>query len=669
MIEFGQPIALWSGLAIGLPIFAHLAYQKISEKFSFSTLRFLETSTLPRTGRRQPSDWLLLLLRILLFLMITLLLSDPYWRTPPPDIPVPQGGDERWLLFDTSPSMAGWNAWGSLENTLLSRMAEEPDANFGLLFPQESSLRENSLGSSLDEIRTTLQSAQLQPYSYGIQAMIDRVIELFSEGSRSRKVILFSDFQKSSWQEVSGTLASHDIDLELIPLGHSSGLWSHRTGNRGVIETKVAPAGSGKIRVWSLIKNWDSNLSEVQVSLLAGGQVREVVEVSLPPLGSAQVQFHLPAEDFSQALVRIEGGDSYPLDDNQSLWLLPPPPRTFGFWSQSHSDQDDTLEQKYLKTAIESMGQGDWDRWELDQKSANKLRNGTDLLGPDFLVIPGLSGWFKDENLADPLEQYLEKGGTVLITPSSLSHIQLNQSLKDTGLLDLTFESFEKIKPGIDPFRFDLVPEKSPLSEVFFGVAARDLYLTQIFQFCSTPFPENLQVPLHDRSGRPLFVIRPYPNGGKLCFSAFRILPKWTDLPMRKSFLPLLVELCSLNPPEDLEGGSLRIESGESWESSHVSFRGSQAGLFQVDGRRFEVVYPFAESIPEVMARAELADALLGHAQSDDSKVTNDLLSDASDRTSLWLWFALLVAGLFCLEMILSSPRSVLSRSQEVPLA
>ena len=467
MIEFGYPTALWTGLAVGLPIFAHLAYQKISEKFSFSTLRFIDSSSLPRTGRRQPSDWLLLLLRIILFLLITFLLADPYWRSPQSESPVHAGQPERLLLIDTSPSMYGWNAWDQLQDSIVARIKDEPEAKFGLLFPQEQSITECPLGSSIDELTATTKSAQIQSHSHGLQAMMDRVLELFSPLASSPRVIILSDFQKSSWQEIEGFLRSNDIELELIPLGHGSMPWSHRTGNKAIIESKAAPAGSGKIRVWSLIKNWDDNRSLTKVSITAGGEIREIVEVEIPPAGSAQVQFLLPAEDFSQAVVRIEDEDSYSLDNNQSLWLLPPPPRTFGFWSQSPGNQEISLEQKYLQTAIESIGQGDWDRWELNQESADGLRMNSELAAPDFLIIPGLSGWFREEGLAKVLEMYLLQGGTALITPSSESHIQLNQSLKDSGLLNASFGPINLAKPGIDPYRFGLIPEKSTLNEVF----------------------------------------------------------------------------------------------------------------------------------------------------------------------------------------------------------
>ena len=67
MIEFAQPLALWTGLLIGLPILAHLAYRRIAHKIPFSSLRFLRTSTIPRSGRKKPSDLMLLLFTGIVF--------------------------------------------------------------------------------------------------------------------------------------------------------------------------------------------------------------------------------------------------------------------------------------------------------------------------------------------------------------------------------------------------------------------------------------------------------------------------------------------------------------------------------------------------------------------------------------------------------------------------
>ena len=52
MIEFSQPAALWTGLAIGLPILAHMAYQTVTRKHPFLLLRFIRPTSIPVTGRK-----------------------------------------------------------------------------------------------------------------------------------------------------------------------------------------------------------------------------------------------------------------------------------------------------------------------------------------------------------------------------------------------------------------------------------------------------------------------------------------------------------------------------------------------------------------------------------------------------------------------------------------
>jgi len=107
VIEFAQPAALWTALAIGLPVVAHMAYRRVTEKFYFSSLRFIRPSQIPRTGKRTPSDIPLLLVRILLFIILSLLLADPYWKSP--STPSLEGQNKETLIaIDLSPSMGGW---------------------------------------------------------------------------------------------------------------------------------------------------------------------------------------------------------------------------------------------------------------------------------------------------------------------------------------------------------------------------------------------------------------------------------------------------------------------------------------------------------------------------------------------------------------------------------
>ncbi|MDB3958440.1 BatA domain-containing protein [Opitutales bacterium] len=664
MMEFGQPLALWTGVAIALPIIAHLAYQRIAHKVSFSSLRFLRSSSIPRTGRRKPSDWLLLILRILLFVLLALLLADPYWQEPDLENPLSSGSSQSIFVIDCSPSMSGWGAWDEMIEKVGVRLQNSADETFGLLATQKGALTEWTVGTKKEELLKAIEELTPQSSALGIQNLIDRSADLFSPQAGLKKVVCVSDFQKSSWQDMAGSFGEAGITIELLPVGHGEAPWSTRSFNRSIVDARVAPLGTEKVRVWTALRNWEDQRSDINVSIFAGGAVRQTIETSLPPLGSQQVQFILPAQDFAQASVSIDQADAYALDDNQSLWVLPPLPRSFGFWKNPSPKDSDSLEQQFLQAAMESAGDGTWIRWQENKERANEVRMG--ITGPplELLLVLGLSRWFEDEDLSIPLDSHLQGGGTVLITPPDDSFVAMNQVFKESGMLSFTFGGINQTIPGIDPFRFEVLAEKSELSRVFSGDSARDLYLSQIKQFITVQEDESLEVPLRDRSGKPLVLVRSFPSGGRLIFFTFRMFPQWTDLPLRNSFLPLLVELCALNQKQESLGGAIRLQAGEAMEIGDNPVDTQNLGLFQMGEKRIEVVHPLVESMPEVINQNELTEALVGNSSSVPADLSVNQVK-AQSGIPLWPWFALASAILIITEMILSAPVSKTHNSEE----
>jgi hypothetical protein len=148
MIEFGQPAALWTGLAVGLPILAHMAYRRITQRHAFPSLRFITPSQIPRTGRKTPTDLPLLLLRILLFLAIMFLLADPYWSgsTSPEK---QSDGKELMIAIDASPSMGGWNGIEEAQK-IATDLIQDADGKTSIVTFGKSSLEVSAAGNDSD---------------------------------------------------------------------------------------------------------------------------------------------------------------------------------------------------------------------------------------------------------------------------------------------------------------------------------------------------------------------------------------------------------------------------------------------------------------------------------------------------------------------------------------
>ena len=655
MIEFAQPAALWTSLAIALPLLAHMAYRRVTERFYFPSLRFIRPSQIPRTGKRRPSDIPLLLLRILLFLIIAALLADPYWKSEKKPISEDQR-EEIFLAIDLSPSMAGWGGLVEAKEKALA-IVNQKRGKVGLVTFGHSTLNKVELGQ--DNLSSKIENLTHDWTRGNAQVMLDRVSNMFSENATSRKLIIISDFQQSDWQTAYSNLEELGISFELVKVGQKVGTESRRGNNISVMEARAVPAGPNKIRIWSVVRNWDDENKTVDVELIAGGEVKASEAVSISPLGSAQVQFVLKEGDFSEAVIRLEQSDEFELDNERTVWLKAPPARRFGFWMPEFENDETDEEKSFLKTAVGSAGDNGWNRWEWDQDQADGLRLGDEQLNMEILMVLGVGKWFEDEQLGESLKGFLNKGGVVLATPGEPFSSSVSV-LKLSGLLEY---NFVRVAGGAtrtrNPFRIGALAEDSELADVFAGKSARDLYLSAIHKFGILKpgaVVENTEVPIRDREGRPLALVKSFDAGGRFVFLPFRMNTGWTDLPLRNSFLPLLMELTQGGGSTPSSRAWPVLEPGEDLIGGQGRFQAVEPGAFRFEDQWIEVVLSSAESTPKTLSLNEISDSFGGSVSSSKTQM-QDQLNYEEENNPLWMWFAIAAAILLIIEMIWSRPR------------
>jgi hypothetical protein len=656
MIEFGQPAALWTSLAIGLPILAHMAYRRVTEKFYFPSLRFIRPSQIPRTGKRTPSDIPLLLLRILFFLFLTALLADPYWKSPA--VPVSEDdGEEVVIAIDLSPSMAGWGGLDEAKEKALLLLKNE-SGKIGLLTFGQSILEQIDVGTDRESIKVKIEALKNDWSRGNAQVMLDRLPNIFSDKATRRKLFIISDFQQSDWQTAYRDLHESEIEFELVKVGQTSEIEGLRQNNLSVMEVRAVPAGPNKIRVWTVVRNWDDTNKTTEIELIAGGNQIGINTVSVPPLGSVQTQFVMSEGDFSSSTIRMVGEDEFPLDNERTVWLKAPPARSFGFWMPEQENDETDEEKSFLKTAVASSGDNGWNRWDWDQDKADGLRLGDDQLKVDFLMVLGLGKWFEEEQLGIALTKFLSNGGVALITPGDLFSSTVS-ILKSEKLLAY---NFIRVAGGAvqtrTPFRIGALGESSSLAEIFAGKSARDLYLSAIHRFGILKpgsGSENIEVPLRDREGRPLALVKPFDSGGRLVFLPFRMNTTWTDLPLRSSFLPLLMELTQSKKMKSASRAWPILEPGQELVGTQGTFIAKEPGAYRFEDQWIEVVLSPSEFIPDTFSQIALTDSLGGSQKGTVSKFQGPS-STEEDRHPLWMWFAMVAAILLIIEMLWSRP-------------
>jgi hypothetical protein len=654
MIEFAYPAALWTASAVGLPILAHMAFRRVTRKYPFPSLRFIRPSRIPRTGRKKPTDLLLLLLRILFFLTLSALLADPYWTPESSPNAKKEAGKETLLAIDVSPSMEGWHGLEEARSLAL-RLIEEEEGKVGLVAFGRNIFGEWKPGVGKEELSVAIKGLGHDWKKGNAQVLLDRATGLFSSSATEKKLVVISDFQQSDWQTAFRNLPELGVKVDLRRVGTGEGQ-GKRSGNLSVVEARAVPAGPGKVRVWTVIRNWDDEPKTVSLTLSAGGEIRQRQEVVLPRLGSAQAQFVLKSDDFSGASVELESGDSFALDDKRSLWLKSPPTRRFGFWMPEAEDAETREERDFLKTAVSSAGDNGWNRWDWAQDQADGLRLGDEQSSLELLLVIGLGGWFGEQELGPALQGFLEGGGTALLTPGQ-PFVKTATVIRDAELFPFKFLRVAggAVRLG-NPFRIKALDEGSFLNAVFDGKAARDLYLSAIHRFgIIQQVGEGVDVPIRDREGRPLALVRDLDGGGRVVFLPFRMNTSWTDLPMRNSFLPLLMELSFGNRETMPSRAWPVLEPGGTWGEGEQVFKAVEPGVFRFEDQWLEVVPSLAESVPEVLSSDELLQSMGGEFSSYRASGQEEG-SGKEEREPLWLWFAIVAASLLIIEMIWSRP-------------
>jgi len=81
MMQFLNPIWLWSSLGIILPIAIHLWNQDPGKILEVGSIRFMDPSSYRQSTKWQLNQIWLLLLRCLLIILLSLLLAKPVWNT------------------------------------------------------------------------------------------------------------------------------------------------------------------------------------------------------------------------------------------------------------------------------------------------------------------------------------------------------------------------------------------------------------------------------------------------------------------------------------------------------------------------------------------------------------------------------------------------------------
>ena len=654
MISFVYPFFLAGIAALALPVILHMMNREIPTRLVFPSIRFIRRAHLPREGRRQLQDLLVLLLRLLLLAAVVLAFARPRWRPKRADAPVSGRNTQTIILVDASASMAGW---AGIETAKMRAAAllEQADDDVGLVLSSNRVVTSVLPAQSRSDVRKALDAldAELVPGQH--TAGIEAALRAFSP-QKERTLVIVSDFQQTDWQPGSSPVVPSDVTLRLLDVNPD------RVDNAGITAATALPINDETLRVIVEARNFGSSPAKRILSLTVAGETF-TQQLDIPPLQVRKAAFAIPKPDVSQGEVTLTP-DEYPLDDSYRLWLGQFPAVKILAVAPLKQEPQKAEELFFLRKVLSIRDDATPVDFELETVEADFLfALNLDAFGAVLLL--GAAGYFEEDEFA-LLQQYLANGGVVLCTPGvAVGH--MFHGLRQHGLMSVRFLGMagENVQRR-QVFGLGWVKPESSLAVAFGDVDQTDLFLFPMYRYVRLEPLEDADVLLKTLDGDPALLARSTATG-KLFVSAFGFDPSWSDLPMTGSFLPLVRELMAAAVPDDY--GVKRLECGQSVPAApdaldadapgdsedEVAADTSVPGVFVVGENPYEVNVSRRESVVDKVNLLDLEFSLTGRPQAAAAdRAPAKGAADASDWRPLWPHCALAAAVLLLLEMLLT---------------
>lgn len=230
-------VVLWPFLALVLvPLLLHLFARSKPPSYRFSSIEFILRIIRQTIRVKRPQDWLLLLIRSLLFAAVVLLFLQPLFFSKR-RLSGPFERKNVVLLVDATASM-GYTEGSQTRfasacahaSEILSGLSARDAANIVWLRARPESVFPD-MGVNFTYLRTALRQARVTTEAGNPNEALRLAIRLLEGTEGRREICILSDFQKSIWENAD-VAVPRSIDLVKVKIGREPGINGSLTGIR-----------------------------------------------------------------------------------------------------------------------------------------------------------------------------------------------------------------------------------------------------------------------------------------------------------------------------------------------------------------------------------------------------------------------------------------------------
>lgn len=649
MLSFASPIFLWALAALAAPLIVHLINRERAVLLKFPSIRYIDQSQLPQQGRRRLRDFLLLLLRLLVYAAIILALANPRWVSEGDAAAVDERAPVAVFVVDATASMAHGETANNLREALRQYAEELPaETRLGLVVVDNQVLSTVAPTRDRDAVLDAWEQADARHNRAGRPSLGLAEAARLLQG-RPGKVYVFSDFQASDWQSPAAASLPPGSELELVSVRPDA--WR----NVSLQWAKAFPKRDGAMLIFARVRN--DNDAEVGVRLwMDDPEIHD--DVDIPAHKTELFTLEIPADQApTQPKANVLGltvfsednaENPYAADDTFYFWMGESAGVSVGAMVPVEEEPQKMREASFVARALQvgresTAGQFDFNiLTPEDTDWAQKI---------DVLYLPGAGAYFDAAAWAQA-KDFAEKGGLVLVTPSKAAP-KLFRGMRESGLAKTAYVGRAKRARGDDTiYRIGQLPLGGALDNTFDEDAREDLFLTDIYEYWEAKPGAGAEVLLQTESGDPL-IVRESVGKGAVVISMIELDTDYTDLPLRNSFVPLLWEILGESLAGD--GAENALDVGESLPPELAQFAEQidlgQPGVTLLNGEPLAVNVARSESIAQGVVLADLRGRLMAGA-------SGAAVSDAGESEPgepLWPWLGALALLACILEAALAA--------------
>ena len=549
-----SPLALWFGLFALVPLVLHLYQRRRRNVILFSTNRFFTESIVEAQRRLRLRHLLLLLLRLAVCALLAAALARPMlnWM----DLTTRSGRRDLVILLDDSLSMQArprrpgavsrFEAARTIAGDALGRL-KAGDRAAVLTFTGRALARQARTGAALTNDLTQLRSqvAGLAPTSAPGDAhrALGRAAQLFEhDEQRTAAILILTDLQAGDWRR------SHWPQPD-VPIGALLVALPGPTHDNLVLEQAVVSQTAAVVGQPSLLRvrmrNQRDAQAEADLVLTVDDQIkarRRLALLGLSPLiEQMPIVFDSPGEH--RLTVALDGPDALPVDNAYHLVLHVEPDLPVLLVDGDAGQTQRRTAGFYLRTALAAAGAA---RTELH----------TALVAPADLPAVALDEYrvvvlSNVERLPpaelERLEQFVADGGGLAVFPGDAVAVPFYNDVVGAdsrphgGLLPARLGDLVDTGDATEALHLTSVALDHPLLQRFKGPLRSALAGVDVTRaYTLTPRTGWVLASLTDRL--PLMVEHSFGRGRVILF-ATAPQPDWTNLPMRRVFVPLVNRL------------------------------------------------------------------------------------------------------------------------------